>query len=321
MRYNNINFIIKGTEHHLERHYEIDSNKNYFLQYVYVSEEFYNDRFSHCLNMTESVPLRNFLLDKYGVHEAADDFDYLQNRTFTAFFRENKVDVPTCFKRTLSVRKSINELQLLKFNNYLMRDGKRLQSSKFFLRALQNQYSNPLSSTLRKQKTNYSWKIFFILLNHVKIIHNHTQLIPSLTEEVLNYNHLLYKTNKTIKPVWNFHKWLFKNIYDLLPIFSFYIYKVDKKIFKNTRGKSGKFTFIWKYVTSFKRIFLVMQWLIKELRLTQGKTLEERLINLTRVLTLTPRATWAFKLKKFSHNYVYRNSRHTLAETYRTATK
>ena len=35
----------------------------------------------------------------------------------------------------------------------------------------------------------------------------------------------------------------------MLPMFSFYIYKVDKKIFKNTRGKSGKFTFIWKYIT------------------------------------------------------------------------
>jgi hypothetical protein len=34
------------------------------------------------------------------------------------------------------------------------------------------------------------------------------------------------------------------NIYNMLPMFSFYVYKVDKKIFKNTRGRSGKFTFI-----------------------------------------------------------------------------
>ena len=27
-------------------------------------------------------------------------------------------------------------------------------------------------------------------------------------------------------------------------LFSFYIYKVDKHIYKNSRGKSGKFTFI-----------------------------------------------------------------------------
>jgi len=34
-----------------------------------------------------------------------------------------------------------------------------------------------------------------------------------------------------------------------------------------------------------------MQWLVKELRLSPGKTLEERLINLIRTLTLTPRLT------------------------------
>jgi hypothetical protein len=37
---------------------------------------------------------------------------------------------------------------------------------------------------------------------------------------------------------------IFKHLLKLEPTFSFYIYKVDKKIFKNTRGKSGKFTFI-----------------------------------------------------------------------------
>lgn len=37
---------------------------------------------------------------------------------------------------------------------------------------------------------------------------------------------------------------LFRNVQKVLPMFSFYIYKVDKKIFKNTRGKSGKYTFI-----------------------------------------------------------------------------
>lgn len=156
MKYINVNFITKITEHHLERHYEINSNKNYFLQYIHVSDEFYTDRFSHCLGISESTSLKNFLLDEYGIHEAVEDFEYLHSRTFTSFFRENKVDVPTCFKKTFSVRKSINELQLLKFNNYLMRDGKRFQSAKYFLKALSVQYLNPLSLKLRKAKTNYS---------------------------------------------------------------------------------------------------------------------------------------------------------------------
>jgi len=68
--------------------------------------------------------------------------------------------------------------------------------------------------------------------------------LPDLVESPAPYNHLLLPTAKEILPDWDFNKWLFKNLYDILPMFSFYIYKVDKKIFKNTRGKSGKFTFI-----------------------------------------------------------------------------
>jgi hypothetical protein len=41
-------------------------------------------------------------------------------------------------------------------------------------------------------------------------------------------------------------------------LFSFYIYKVDKKIYKNSRGKSGKHTFVWKYIAPYKRNLLIM---------------------------------------------------------------
>lgn len=104
-------------------------------------------------------------------------------------------------------------------------------------------------------------------------------------------------------------------------MFSFYIYKVDKQIFKNTRGKSGKYTFIWKYVTQYKRIFLVMYWLLKELRMMQGRTIGDRLTQLLRGFIFNPSGTWIHKIKKFSTNYVYRNCRRTLAEHYRTVTK
>ena len=61
--------------------------------------------------------------------------------------------------------------------------------------------------------------------------------------------------------------------------------------------------------------------IIKELKLKTGRTLEERLSNLIISLTQTPKSTWVYKVKKFSHNYVYRNSRRTLAENYKTVTK
>jgi len=40
-----------------------------------------------------------------------------------------------------------------------------------------------------------------------------------------------------------------------------------------------------------------------------------------KTLFFTPNQTWVWRAKKFSHNYVYRNCRLTLAETYVTSTK
>ena len=84
----------------------IESNKNYFLQQLDISEEFYEDRFFPCVFLQKQTELKNLLLDEYGIHESIDDFSYLKNRTFVSFFRENSVDVPRCFKHTNSVRKS-----------------------------------------------------------------------------------------------------------------------------------------------------------------------------------------------------------------------
>ena len=131
-----LSLITKNTEHHLERHYEIETNKNYYLQYVYVSDEFYKYRFSHCLNLIESLELKNFLLDEYGSHTSYEDFEYLRISSFISFFRGNNVDVPRCFRRTRSVRRAHNEIQLLKFNNYLMRHGKKLKTSNYLLSSL-----------------------------------------------------------------------------------------------------------------------------------------------------------------------------------------
>ena len=168
---------------------------------------------------------------------------------------------------------------------------------------------------------NFSWKSIFLILNFALKSKPETYMIPSISKESVNYNHLITGTHKLISTEWDYNDWFFRYIRKMLPMFSFYIYKVDKKIFKNTRGKSGKFTFIWKYVTPYKRVFLVMHWLMKELKVRPGRNLSERLGSLVRDITNSPKNTWVFKVKNFSYNYVYRNARKTLAENYRTVTK
>jgi len=314
-------FIIKNIEHHIERHYEIETDKNYILQELEVGDEFYEDRLYHCLDITESVEFDEVLHDHYGEHEAIDDYEYLKERTFTSFFRNNSIDVPRCFRKTRSVRRPLNEIDLLKLNNYLMRDGKRLKVFGYLSKALWTLFNGDENREVRTYKTNLPWQTIFITFNyltHNSGSHNH---IPAVKEQATTYGHTMLPIGKFIEDDWNFNTFLFKNMYQMLPMFSFYIYKVDKKIFKNTRGKSGKFTFIWKYVTPYKRLFLVMHWLLKELRVKPGRSMLDRLDATFRTLLLTPEKTWIWRVRKFSHNYVYRNSRRTLAESYRTVTK
>jgi hypothetical protein len=132
------------------------SNKNYFLQQIDISEEFYEDRFFSCVKLKKQNELKNLLLNDYGIHESIDDFFYLKNRTFTSFFRENNVDVPRCFKHTKSTRRPNNELHLLKFNNYLMRDGKRAQSFKYLSNALSDVFYKVQEFEERPFKVNFS---------------------------------------------------------------------------------------------------------------------------------------------------------------------
>ena len=313
--------ITKNIEHHIERHYEIESDKNYILQQLEIGEEFYEDRLFHCLDMRESLDFLDVLLDHYGEHEAIDDFEYLKDRTFTSFFRNNSIDVPRCFSKTKSVRRPINQIDLLKLNNYLMRDGKRLKVFKYLSSSLWDIFNDYKTMDLKTYKTHLSWRDIYLTFNYATHANNQHTTLPAVKEESTTYGHTMLPVGKFIEDEWNLNTLIFKNMYQMLPLFSFYIYKVDKKIFKNTRGKSGKFTFIWKYVTPYKRLFLTMHWLLKELRVKPGRSMSNRLDATFRTLWLTPEKTWIWKVRKFSHNYVYRNSRKTLAESYRTVTK
>ena len=146
-------FITKNIEHHIERHYEIETDKNYVLQELEVGEEFYEDRLNHCLALVDPSDFTDLLLEHYGEHEAIDDFEYLKDRTFTNFFRNNSIDVPRCFRKTKSVRRPINQVDLLKLNNYLMRDGKRLKVFKALSKTLWTVLDDQKTDNTRTYRT------------------------------------------------------------------------------------------------------------------------------------------------------------------------
>lgn len=219
------------------------------------------------------------------------------------------------------MRRPKNEIMLLKLNNYLMRGGKRFKTLNLLNLILSDHRINLIKVESLKTYSDFDWKTVFISLNYLRFLDHGYSEFSFIKHEPLSYNHQFHFPTKDINEDWSLKKWLLINLKKMLPLFSFYIYKVDKKTFKNTRGKSGKFTFIWKYVASYKRLFLVMHWLMKELRVTSGRTIRDRLTQVINTVLVSPETTWMWRVKKFSHNYVYYNCRRTLAENYKTTKK
>jgi hypothetical protein len=238
-----------------------------------------------------------------------NQFKYLNASKFKSFFQQHQVDIPTFFKSSKSLYRPSNEIFLLKFINYIFRDGKLLKTSQIVNLAL--------------------WDLFVTMSNNSPFPYYSSSTISRLNFmlEASLYRYAGYLQNKLLSPHTNPRTEhlrseinLYKIITKLNPVFSFYIYKVDKNIYKNTRGKSGKFTFLWKYIAPYKRNFLVLSWLAKELRIKPGKTFNKRLLALLTSVFFDIKTVWPYKIKKFSHNYVYRNCRKTLAESYITTT-
>lgn len=284
----------------------------------------FNDIFFTKLNSftetTESDLFYNWLNDVYGEENIPINFEYLVHSEFKFFFSNSLVDVPRCFRFSKSLNRKTNKIPAVRFTNYLMRAGKRLQSCKFFLSILWNIfYLEKKSNCVYNTITTFSWKSIYMSLSSVSFSRN-LLLYPTLFNIRDAFNVPISNFGKHIRSHWNIFKSLILNIKKLEPLFLFYVYKVDKNIYKNTRGKSGKYTFIWKYISQFKRRFLVMHWVMKELKMQTGRTLQDRLNSVLSVLYLSPEKTWMWKIRKFSYSYVYQNCRKTLAETYRTST-
>jgi hypothetical protein len=58
------------------------------------------------------------------------------------------------------------------------------------------------------------------------------------------------------------------------PTFMFKVQKVDKSTRKHSRGKSGKYVILWKYVPVYKRLYVVLRWLIQDMTFQKARKFE-----------------------------------------------
>ena len=138
---------------------------------------------------------------------------------------------------------------------------------------------------------------------------------------IASFNSLMLPNGK-FSPASFFIKNYFEyQISQIAPIFSYFIYSVDKNIRKYSRGKSGKYTFVWKYVAPYKRLFVSFRWILKDIKFNPSKTFDQRIMDTLTLLILNPEKSFAWKSKTYSYNYVFKNFKKTLMSSLKTTIK
>jgi len=218
-------------------------------------------------------------------------FIHLTINFFKLFFTSSQVEVPKSLLNLSILKKAVNLTYVFKFNKFLTKHGNFYKS----LITLSKAWSTSLQLYSQYTNLNFNPNCFPILYPlHVTTTDTFT-----------------YQPNLTLS---NF---LARFVRNVQPVYTVYTYKVSKNIYKNTRGKSGKFMFLLKYVPVYKRFFIIANWLIKELRVLVQRKLKNRLMQLIHQMSNAPSNMWISRLNNFSHNYVYRNCKSTLGSTYK----
>ena len=285
--------------------WDIDNNYKLFLK----------ERFNKCFRsstpfydaiMPETLPDPNF----------NKNFDYLKYNSFIQFFTNLNLNVPRIYRKSKSLRRRQNEFDLLRMNNFLMRHGLRYKSLKYLTLSLS--FLKNRAKTKHFNHYNFiTWQSIFLLTNYAEYNLSYNSLQSRFNTAVC-YDYMLTPHGINTEPANQLRGLAFTNFHKLKSIFALYTYKVDKQIYKNTRGGSGKYTFIWKYLAPYKRASWVMNWIAKESQIQEGSNFYLRLRPVMRRVIFNHSNTWVWKLKNFSQTYVYRNCRTSLAETFRT---
>ncbi len=282
---------------------------------------------THLLNEEDEVDLfeetKNSQLESYL---------FLKKPSFISFFINHFIDVPICFKKSKSLRRKNFELPLLKICALLMKKGKKEKTINFFFKVFREKSSN-FFDNFTPFSNNFIWiEDYLLLINRLYIQNTNTLLFLNsnvvealeTSDEDLKESTEDESEQKLIENSKDSHTKLIiknkilENLMFVNPVFAYFIYSVDKDVRKFSRGKSGKYRFVWKYIAPYKRAHIVLKWLVKEIKFINEKTFQKRISKMFFLLNNSPQNTFTWKSKNFSHNYVFRNFKKTLMTTLKT---
>jgi hypothetical protein len=245
--------------------------------------------------------------------------EHLARAPYINFFIANSLDVPICFNKSLSLNRLSFRVPYLKFINFATRRGYQLKTKIYFVTAL-FELHDWWQEILLEQKPYYLFFDLFIYLNFFY-----------LPDRLYRFNYISVDTELDFlmssplteqgwerKTDYFIRSFLMKQAIKVDPIFTFHIYKINKFIRKYTRRKSGKYTLVWKYVPAYKRLFITLRWLIKDLKFVSHLPFAERLMTVFKNFIFFPHHSLVYKLKRYIYLYVFKNCRYSLMETLRS---
>lgn len=221
----------------------------------------------------------------------ANYFFSVNNTAFVNFFSANYLTIPKKLQKSYSLRRNSARIPLLKFINLVTKRGLFNKINTIIVRLF-----HKLSSILS------------IVAYNVDLVTSNTVFL--ITNLVLNY-HLTtqYRHFKKENDFWFFLLYLVTSVN---PLFAFYLNRVDKKVRKFSRGKSGKYKVVFKYVPEYKRQTLVMRLLVKEVKFSTQHTLSRRLEAILRRFITSPAKSLPARIARFSHYHAFNSAPHQL---------
>ena len=244
-----------------------------------------------------------------------------QSPTLVSFFTSQLVDIPQSFRKSKSLYSDSMSTPNLRIITMLMRHGRKTYTSKLYshsLLALTSQIinNNSLTSEIR------TWRTCYNIFTNVLVTGPTPVTATSTFNRSLPKLYAVDKFNQpydSLKTETNIDHWVYNLVSEELskyiPLFSFYVRKVDKMKRKHSRGKSGKYSIIWKYVPKYKRFITVLRWLVRDVRFQKSRTFSERLLRSLESLLFDKTSHLIYKLRNFVHFYVFQNYRKTLLRT------
>lgn len=280
-------------------------------------------------------------------------FSQLRHITFIDFFMQNNLDLPPFFNKSKSLYRLNVSNWFLKYNTLLLKRGfkeKLISHSSviLFMREFEKKKNWDLNLSLPLQfitlpssdipthlLNTFPLKDFSLnyLTNQVKILTFETKLkvaslfthppVPSSTVILRLHDpsskSLIIQINN---PYFNEmdHKKdddLFTTLHTITPIFDFFIYKTPKLIWKYSRGKTGRFFIVWKFIPPFKRTSRVLRWVAAAIKFETNFQIQNKIITNWGTLNEKKILRILWDRKKFSHNYIFREARFSSMKTFK----